>query len=196
MRQESPRPGATWARPAPAALLALAAVLVACGATLALVRARGAAASGTGRAAWIWYTSRVPKPAPLRFYATREFSLAQAPARSTAKLFVDREHVLFVNGVRIGSGEQRPGDPLAVHDVTRLLRSGVNRIAIEATSPSGIGGILFALDVDGTVYDAAASGAAWRVDLDTGAIERGGRYRPVVWGAPPQYPWGYPKANP
>lgn len=196
MRQESLRSGAIWARPAPAALVALAAALVACGAALALVRARGAAASATGRAEWIWYTSRVPRPAALRFYATREFSLARAPSRASARLFVDREYVLFVNGVRVGSGEQRPGDSLAVRDLTGLLRPGVNRIAIEAASPSGIGGILFALNVDGAVDDAAASGAAWRVDLDAGSIERGGRYRPVVWGPPPQYPWSYPKENP
>ncbi len=146
-----------------------------------------------GRATWLWYTSLVPVPRPIRFYATRDFELPRAPSRATAKVFVDREHVLYVNGLRAGAGSQRPGDALRLYDLALFLRAGVNRIAIEAASPTGIGGVLFSLDLDLFGRDAVVSDGLWRVDLDPASLQRGARYRPVVWGKPPQYPWGYPR---
>jgi hypothetical protein len=181
------------ARPAVAASYLVLALVVAAAAVRGLARAHEDRMHlATGKAEWIWYTSSLPQPRPLRFYATREVVLSQAPARATAKLFVDREHVLYVNGARAGSGAQRPGDPLAAYEVAALMRPGVNRIAIEAASPTGVGGILFSLDVAGLGRDALVSDGRWRVDLSADAIAAGGRYRPVVWGSPPQSPWGYP----
>jgi hypothetical protein len=147
----------------------------------------------TGGAEWIWYSSGTTHPQPLRFFATREFALRAAPQRATAKLFVDRAYVLFANGARVGSGEQRPGDPLRVYPVAPFLRAGVNRLVIEASSPTGVGGILFALDCDAYGRDAVVSGGAWRVDLSPDAETAGGRDRPMIWGRPPQPPWGYPR---
>jgi hypothetical protein len=150
--------------------------------------------SHTGRAEWIWYSGTpASEPRALRFYATCDFDLDSAPSRALAKVFVDREHVLFVNGARAGSRSQRPGDPLALYEVASQLRPGSNRVAIEAKSPTGAGGILFALDVEGFGRNAVVSNGLWRVDLSAEAIVRGGRYRPIVWGRPPQYPWGYPR---
>jgi hypothetical protein len=74
-----------------------------------------------------------------------------------------------------------------------MLVAGSNRVAIEAASPTGLGGVLFAMDVEGFGRDALVSDGGWRVDLEPSARERGGRYRPVVWGRPPQSPWGYPR---
>ena len=149
--------------------------------------------SATGRAAWIWYTGKVPEARAIRFWATREFSLPSPSSRALAKVFVDREHVLYVNGERVGGRTQRPGDPLAIYEVAPFLVVGDNRIAIEAFSPTGIGGLLFSLDVDIYGRDALVSDGSWRVDLEDAARDRGGRYRPMVWGRPPQYPWGYPR---
>ena len=123
----------------------------------------------TGRAEWIWYSSRVPKPVPLHFYAVREVALASAPSRAVASVFVDREHVLFVNGQRAGGGTQRPGDPLATYEVAPLLRTGVNRFVIEASSPTGIGGILFVLDLG---RQTLVSDDGWRVYRDAAALTR------------------------
>jgi hypothetical protein len=95
--------------------------------------------------------------------------------------------------MRAGSAVQRPGDPLRLYRVAALLRTGVNRIAIEASSPTGVGGILFSLDLDAFGRDAVVSNGRWRVDLSAEAVRTGARYRPVVWGRPPQYPWGYPR---
>ena len=189
MRQETP-PRPLWSRPAVALSFALAVALVLASAVLALQRSRADRAHRTtGRAEWIWYSSRVPTPVPLRFYAVREIALAAAPARATARVFVDRAHVLFVNGQRAGGATQRPGDGLAAYEVAQWLRPGVNRVVIEASSPTGIGGILFALDLGG---ESLVSDGRWRVDRDAAAMTGPGRYRPVVWGRPPMYPWGYP----
>jgi hypothetical protein len=147
----------------------------------------------TGRAEWIWYTDRLREPRPLAFVATRDFELSKAPEKARARMFVDRTHVLYVNGALAGSGSQRPGDPLAVYEVAPLLKAGVNRVAIAAASPTGIGGILFSLEIFMAGRDAVVSDGRWRVDPSAEAIRSGARYRPVVWGRPPQYPWGYPR---
>jgi hypothetical protein len=129
----------------------------------------------------------------LRFYATRDFELPAAPSRATAKLFVDPEHVLYVNGARVSGGLQRRGEPLALIAIARYLKRGLNRVSIEASSATGIGGILFSLDLDAYGRNAVCTDGSWRVDLSPTAIVSGGRYRPEVWGRPPQYPWGYPR---
>jgi hypothetical protein len=183
------------AAPALAVLYVVALLLVGAGALRALLRAHAdRMESHTGPAEWIWYSGKaIRERRPLRFYATCELELPSAPSRALAKLFVDRRHVLFVNGTTAGSGTQRPGDPLAVYEVAKLFRKGSNRIAIEAESPTGAGGLLFALDLDGFGRNAVVSNGAWRVDPSPEAIVRGGRYRARVWGRPPQYPWGYPR---
>jgi hypothetical protein len=147
----------------------------------------------TGRAEWIWSRASFREPRPLRVYATRDFALPSAPIRALAKVFVDREHVLYVNGRRAGSGAQQPGDPLAAYDVTGLLVAGANRVAIEAASPTGVGGILFSLDLDAYGRDAIVSDGDWRVDEMAAAVRDGAHGRPRVWGSPPQHPWGYPR---
>jgi hypothetical protein len=193
LRQET-LPSARLAQPAAAWLAAIAGGVLAAAALLALIRAHEDRMHlSTGRAEWIWYTSRVPEPHPITFVATRDFDLPRAPERALVKLFVDRAHVLYVNGARAGSGTQRPGDPLAIYQVAPLLKPGINRVAIEAESPTGIGGLLFSLDVHLSGRDAVVSDGRWRVDLAREAVEVGARYRPAVWGSPPQYPWGYPR---
>jgi hypothetical protein len=194
LRQETPPARSFWARPAAAALFTIAAVVLAAAAALSWSRlVRDRAELTTGGAEWIWYARAGRKPRPLRFYATRDVELVSAPRRATARVFVDPDSALFVNGRRVGEVSRRPGDPLAVLDLAPYLRAGPNRIAIEAWSPDGVGGILFALEGDGIDPEAFASSRRWRVDPDASALERGGRYPPAVWGRPPQYPWGYPK---
>jgi hypothetical protein len=190
LRQQTPaRSLPLWSRPACAALFAIAAVLIGSAAARAVYRARAdGSLLETGRAEWIWYSSRVPKPVPLRFYAVRELTLKAAPTRATARVFVDRAHTLDVNGQRAGAATQRPGDPLAVYELAPFLHPGLNRLVIEASSPTGIGGILFALDLQG---ETLVSDGRWRVGRDSAL--KAGAYRPVVWGSPPMYPWGYPR---
>lgn len=149
--------------------------------------------SRTGDAKWIWYSRDVRQSRELVFVATRDVVLDRTPTRATAKLFVDRWHVLWVNGRRVGQARQRPGDPLALYEVARFLRPGVNRIAIEAGSDTGVGGLLFSLDLSDRGRDAVVSDARWRVDPSREAIRSGARYPPDVWGSPPMYPWRWPR---
>jgi hypothetical protein len=183
-----------WSRPAPAALFAIAALVLACSVGFAVHRIlEGHGHHETGKAAWIWYARAGQKPHSLRFYATREVALGAVPRRAEARFFVDPEYVLYVNGQRVDAGRRRAGDALAVVDLTAWLRPGSNRIAIEAASPDGVGGILFSVAGEGLDPDDFASSADWRVSLDPAAITRGGGSRAIVWGKPPQNPWGYPK---
>ena len=181
-------------RPGPAFFYWLLLLVVAAAAAVELVRAHEDRMHlATGPAAWIWYPSPSPEPRPLRFWATRDFDLPRKPGRALAKVFVDHEHVLFVNGQRVGGGTQRTGDPLALYEIADLLVEGRNRVAVEAASSTGIGGVLVALDVERFGRDAVVTDGSWRVDLAASALTEGGRYRPVVWGKPPQHPWGYPR---
>lgn len=189
------RDRALLARPGFAFVYVLALALVAAGAIRATLRAHEERElSRTGRAQWIWYTHDVKEPAPLAFVATRDVVLPRRPSRATAKVFADEWHVLWVNGRRAGAGRHRPGDPLALHSIETALAPGVNRIAIEAGSESGVGGLLFSLDLSGGGRNAVVSDGRWRVDLSRDAIRSGARYRAEVWGRPPMYPWGWPRA--
>lgn len=73
-----------------------------------------------------------------------------------------------------------------------FLRTGENEVAVEASSPNGVGGILFRLDL--------GSGRGVFSD-ETWAVARLPRVpglpseRAVEWGRPPMYPWGYPRLS-
>jgi hypothetical protein len=99
-------------------------------------------------------------------------------------------HVFFVNGVAVGSGEQRPGDALRSYELSRFLRPGRNRLRIHADHPNGAGGILFCLRLpDGSMV---VSDKRWRVGRSENELASEGRPA-AVWGRPPMYPWGYPR---
>jgi hypothetical protein len=192
--ENSSRTDGLVSRPAFAFLYVLALAITSAAAIRATLEAHAdRELSRTGEAEWIWYTREVQEPAPISFVATRDVVLDRAPVRATAKIFAQEWHVLWVNGRRAGSGKQHPGDPLVLHEIAELLFRGVNRIAIEAGSRTGVGGLLFSLDLAGSGRDAVYSDERWRVDPSRDAIRSGGRYRAQVWGRPPMYPWGWPR---
>jgi hypothetical protein len=183
---------AFFARPVPAALFLLALLIVLAAAALAGARAlEDRAHLRTGGAQWIWLAVDGEEPKPLRFFARRDFTLARVPPSAKALLFVDRRGVLRVNTSRFPLPEQRPGSPLAEVEIAPALAAGVNRVVIEAESPTGAGGILFHLDLPGA--ERVDSDATWRVSPSEAALARGGGTPAAVWGRPPMYPWGYPR---
>lgn len=187
-------PKSPLSRPLPAFLLLVFALLVAAGAARAVLSMHAERALlQTGDARWIWYSHDIPSPRWMRFHATREFVLDDLPARAVAKVFADRRHVLYINGFGMGGGEQKPGDPLFLHDLTPQLRRGENRLVLVVESATGAGGLLVALDISGVGRNALVSDGTWRVDLSPDAIQKGGRYQAAVWGRPPMYPWRYPR---
>ncbi|MDQ5858178.1 MAG: hypothetical protein M3542_07890 [Acidobacteriota bacterium] len=181
-------------RPSFALLYVLALAIVATAAIRATLRAHEERElSRTGTAQWIWYSRDVKEPAPIAFVATRDVVLDRAPDRATAKVFADSWHVLWVNGKRVGGGKHAPGAPLALYEAAPWFTSGVNRIAVESGSETGVGGLLFSLDLSLAGRDAVVSDERWRVDTSPAAIRSGGRFRAAVWGRPPMYPWGWPR---
>ncbi|HEV8118777.1 MAG TPA: hypothetical protein VGQ32_09650 [Thermoanaerobaculia bacterium] len=189
MRQETER-APRFARPFFALFLAVAAAVLAASGVLALRRAAADRANlATGNAKWIWLRLDFPETRALHFRAWKEFRLEAKPSSAAAKLFVDPRGTLTINSTSFPATEQRPGSPLRLLDAAPALVAGVNRVAIEAESPTGAGGILFSLDLpDGK---SIVSDSSWKVlslDPDHPSEERPA----AVWGRPPMYPWGYP----
>jgi hypothetical protein len=177
-------------RPVPAALFLLAFLIVASAAALAGARAlRDRSNLRTGGARWIWLAVDLEEPKPVRFFARRDFTLARVTPSAKALLVVDRHGVLTVNTSRFPLPEQRPGTPLAEVEIAPALTAGVNRVVIEAESPTGAGGILFHLDLPGG--DHVDSDATWQVSSSEADLARGVGTPAAVWGRPPMYPWGY-----
>ena len=144
----------------------------------------------TGPARWIGYTREIPQSSPLRFRAWKDFEIgAPAPGSAPVLLFADRDWALSINGTEASRGSQKPGDPLVRLDAARWLRAGENRVSIEAGSPTGVGGILFRMDLPGGRI--LVSDASWRVERISPPSE--GERPAIEWGKPPLYPWGYPE---
>ena len=138
----------------------------------------------TGGAKWIWSTDDVRAPRPARFTAIRSIALDADVPSARARIFVDRGYRFFLDGRLAASGGMKPGDPMDTVDLPALAR-GVHTLALEAESPTGIGGILFALDLEGRGRAAVVSDGAWGIGA-----------RPAfVWGDPPMYPWGFPEVR-
>ena len=158
-------------------------VAAAAGAARAVDQAwRRLESSETGRARWIWWSDDVKSPHPVRFTAFRSVAIEEDVTSARIKIFVDRKYRVLLDGRAVGAGGMAPGDPLDVWDVSGRFPRGLHTFAIEAESPTGIGGILFALDISGHGLNAVVSDASWTVDG-----------RPAfVWGEPPMYPWGFP----
>jgi hypothetical protein len=183
-----------WARPFAAFLLTVAALILASAAIAATLRMHADRdLLETGDAEWIWFTRDVPRPKWVRVYMTRDFDLPELPTSAVAKVFGDRRHVLYINGFGLGGGEQAPGDPLWLHDLTPQLKKGKNRVTVVLESSTGIGGLLFALDVSGLGRNVVVSDESWRCDFSDAAIAGGGRFPAASWGRPPMYPWRYPE---
>jgi hypothetical protein len=186
LRQENRSLLFRWFRAAPVLIAVL--IVAAAG---ALARAWNARERSlvTGPASWIWFSLDVGESRPLRFYAERDFRLETVPVSAKARFFVDRRGSLILNGSRFVASEHQPGSRLSVFEVAPLLLSGVNRVVIEAESPTGAGGILFCLDLpEGRRI---FSDGSWLVSLSQDVLERGGGSPAGVWGRPPMYPWGY-----
>ena len=152
----------------------------------------------TGRAQWIWVTD-VLTPIHTQgalFVAT--LRLHAPPPGALLKVCGDREYVVYINGTPAACGWSRPGFRLDLYDVGHLLRQGENLIAAEVRSPTPVGALLLALDVDGVGRNVLVSGPAFvaRSEFSLAVTDPSDRPVPVRWGTPPRFPWGYPKPLP
>jgi hypothetical protein len=162
----------------------------------------------TGAASWMWTTSEVQTAQPTAGLFFHHLQLADRPLRAVAKVCGDRQYVLWINGLPALAGRNRPGFRLDVVQVGDLLDAGDNVIALEVRSPTSVGGVLFALDLepspegrragDPRGRNVVVSGPDWRVtETWSGGVEappEEGSRPPWIWGRPPDHPWSYPSA--
>lgn len=152
----------------------------------------------TGRAEWIWVTDVLDpiRPQGALFVAT--LRLEAPPPAALLKICGDREYVVYVNGTPAACGWSRPGFRLDLYDVGHLLKQGENVIVAEVRSPTPVGALLLALDVDGVGRNVLVSGRGFvtRSRFALGPKDPSDRPVPVSWGMPPRFPWGYPAPLP
>lgn len=155
----------------------------------------------TGEAEWIWPHRDGEDPGRSAAYLLlSDFELQEAP-QAPARLFVtaDQEYAVHLNGRQIARGGFRRGEPIDEFQVAHLLRSGANRLTIEARTPYGDGGALAGIELDDGSMP-VVSDHTWRfLDVWDPVVVKGDassadttRALPGVraWGRPPVGRWG------
>lgn len=152
----------------------------------------------TGAAQWVWVTDALERVHPIAGLFVARVDLGDPPAGALLKICGDREYVVYVNGTAAACGWSRPGFRLELYDVTHLLRQGENVVAVEVRSPTPVGGLLLALDVDRAGRNLLVSDRRLvaRHEFSLAAPAAGEPPVPVVWGMPPRAPWDYPAPLP
>ena len=152
----------------------------------------------TGRAAWIWTTDALEEIHASAALFVAHLDLQAQPPSAVLKVCGDQEYVVYLNGSAAACGWSRPGFRLDLYDVGHLLKQGRNVVAVEVRSPTPVGGLLLALDVEGVGSNVLVSGPAFalRQRFTLGVSDPSDIAVPVRWGTPPRYPWDYPKPLP
>lgn len=139
-------------------------------------------------ACWIWAQGLAKTGEPATFWAIRDLKL-ERPQRAHMVIVVDEAYTLWVNGVQVGGGVHRPGAPAHRWDLTDFLDAGWNRLAIEARSSRGAGGILASLRLGEEGRPAFGTGADWTIvkrdhpNITLGLpIPTELRETPAIWG--------------
>lgn len=111
---------------------------------------------------WIWVDASPREVRPRAFELIRDFEVEDPPPAASLEVACDPECVVRVNGERIGSNRYRADSPIVRYELAGTLRPGNNRLAIEARSAIGSGGVTArVVDRDGRTR--VASDGAWRV---------------------------------
>jgi hypothetical protein len=152
----------------------------------------------TGDAEWIWVTDDLEKIHDQSALFVAPLHLDGPPSSAVMKVCGDAEYVVYVNRTPAACGWSRPGFRLDLYDIAALLHQGDNVIAVEVRSPSPVGGLLFALDVDGVGQNILVSGRGFmsRSHFALTAHDATDHKVPVLWGRPPLFAWGYPTPLP
>ena len=179
----------------------MAIVCVCACALLLLGTATAPPSSPTGAASWIWRYDAIGRP-NCRVYLAKAFTVPGAAAKTIFLCTADNGYTLFVNGREVG-GSRDAGDSwrrLDYHDLTELVRIGMNTLAVEARNDAGPAGFIGRMDVQlaggGTVT--VVTDESWSAALDAPDGWPGSPRLPFGKPAaaltkPPAGPWGYPK---
>ena len=95
---------------------------------------------------WIWHPNNGAKPADQEVrYFRKTFTLDGAARRGTLAVSADNKFTAYVNGTKVGSGDEWKDFPK--FDIKANLKPGVNVVAIEARNDGGSAALLVELDV-------------------------------------------------
>ena len=184
-------------------------LLAALGALLALVAIEGvyrAIRAGAGvwdGARFVW-AEDARGGAARAFYLARDFRVPAGTSFSDAYLAAmgDEEAQIHLNGAWVGGGRYTLGEPADRYDVSELLRTGNNRLVVEARSATGVGGVLVALFLDERSPPLVVTDESWRVfgrhvdGLVEGTLPLSDGVAPRVLGRPPLGRWRSPPLGP
>lgn len=118
--------------------------------------------AGSPERLWVWIDAAPREVRPRAFFLVGDFDVAAVPPSARLEIGGDPEYVARLNGRRVGSGSYRARAAIDVYELDGLLRPGRNRVAIEARSPIGSGGVTARI-VDAEGRTLAATDGAWRV---------------------------------
>lgn len=151
----------------------------------------------TGRAEWIWDRHRVAQGTPIAFFATSDFQLPADRLFTKIKITGDPEYTLYFNGEPIGSRHYAESSTLEVYDVSKLARTGANRIVVAVRSINGVGGLIASIDLSPELLNYVVTGRSWRIyrswspSLVLRELPELQPLTPMSLGRPPMRRWNY-----
>lgn len=117
----------------------------------------------TGSAEWIWGRQM---EAPVAYFLVKDFEIVGQIRASELQILADETYTAYLNGERVGSNRYRAHAPVDRYSVTRYLRSGANRIAVQVELTRLRGGLLARIvdfDAGGQPRELVASDDTWSV---------------------------------
>jgi lysophospholipase L1-like esterase len=115
---------------------------------------------------WIWATKAAPLHSPVKSAAFRYAFKLNSVSRATVEVTCDNRYELHINGQLVGSGDN--WQELKRFDIAKLLKPGVNVIAIAAVNDDGPAGLVVRSEIKDTggVPTDISTGQAWKFSTD------------------------------
>jgi hypothetical protein len=116
----------------------------------------------TGTAQWIWAPMWLQRDHPVVFHAVRDFDLPERRYYTRIKIHGDPEYTLYFNGQRVAH-RRTTARNLDVFDVTKVARTGLNRIVVAVRSPGGARGLIAGVDLGPEIENYVVTGPEWKI---------------------------------
>ena len=150
----------------------------------------------TGTAKWIWAHHRMSDDLPLAFFAARDVDLPERRRYTHLKILGDPEYTLFVNGQELAGRRVSPEErQIDFYDLSKVVRTGRNRIVIAVRARQGVGGLIAAIDIGPETENWIVTDDSWRIyrtwSPEILARDVSGWESPVLVGEPPIGRWNF-----
>ncbi|HEX7150963.1 MAG TPA: hypothetical protein VF618_05705 [Thermoanaerobaculia bacterium] len=156
----------------------------------------------TGEARWIWAPHRLTQNEPLAFFATRDFELPEGRVFTKLNVLGDPVYTLWFNGYEIAGRRVDDAHKLDVYDVSKLAKTGKNRIVIAIRAMQGVGGVLAGVDIGPEAENILVTDASWKIyrrwrpDILLRDAPDLSPVPPMLIGEPPIGRWNYVTRQP